>query len=228
MYCQLQWQRRCSRFRIATRSGNTEPFLRTVGAIQSFEKLESRFIPSVGKDAPAHVYGLSVGLNTPFEEVLLPDALTAMVERTTVTAPAEGEEDAGSDKIETPVEGENTPNADEELNEETVAEDATDDTALSDHQPAALSETDGAVPGENEGDTTPPAPETEETETTVTTTEEETIPVTWSGDREYTPEQNSKVIYTAVLPEGYTLARWCGTAANSCNDRQTRKGRLNY
>ncbi|MEG2231856.1 MAG: hypothetical protein RRX92_07525, partial [Lachnospiraceae bacterium] len=30
--------------------------------------------------------------------------------------------------------------------------------------------------------------------------------MTWKGDKEYTPDQNSKVIYTAVLPEGYVLA----------------------
>ncbi|MEG1458006.1 MAG: hypothetical protein RSJ40_01755, partial [Acetivibrio sp.] len=42
--------------------------------------------------------------------------------------------------------------------------------------------------------------------TPVTETVQETIPVTWAGDSAYTPAENSKVNYTAVLPEGYMLA----------------------
>ncbi|MGX8835154.1 beta strand repeat-containing protein [Amedibacillus sp. YH-ame6] len=57
--------------------------------------------------------------------------------------------------------------------------------------------------GEAPEETTPAL---EQEESSVTTVTEETIPVTWKNDKEYNPTENSKMIYTAVLPESYAIA----------------------
>ena len=79
----------------ATEGGNVAPGASSVGEIQSFNKLEDRFSPSTGKDAPSHVYGLAVELDAPEKDLNLPDELSAMVERTTTVAtPSDATEDA--------------------------------------------------------------------------------------------------------------------------------------
>lgn len=67
-----------------------------IGEIKSFDKLEDRFIPSTGKNAPDYVYGLSVALNTPVEDLNLPNELTAMVARTTTVTEDEPTVDSGN------------------------------------------------------------------------------------------------------------------------------------
>lgn len=173
-----------------------------VGTIQSFDKLGGRFIPAVGKDAPDHVYGLSVEPNTPVEDLNLPDELTAMVARTTtVSAPAEDEPVVDSGKPSEPTVDETIPDEDEVVDEDT------DDT-VSGNQPASPSDAKEEVKEEIKDEDVPLAPEPEQDEETVTTTiESESIPVKWNSDNEYRSDENGgPFIYTAVLPEGYILA----------------------
>ncbi|MEG1050308.1 MAG: hypothetical protein RSE24_07195, partial [Oscillospiraceae bacterium] len=40
---------------------------------------------------------------------------------------------------------------------------------------------------------------------TIIETAQENVSVTWKGDKEYTATENSTVVYTPVLPEGYAL-----------------------
>lgn len=69
---------------------------------------------------------------------------------------------------------------------------------------APTDEPTGSEP-EDKSDAEAPPADKQGNDTTVTEVVQETITVTWKADREYTPDQNSKVIYTAELPEGYAL-----------------------
>lgn len=83
-------------------------------------------------------------------------------------------------------------------------------------QPAAPADASSAPA---DASSTPAAPPAQSTPAAATV-EQETIPVTWNSDKAYTPDENSKVIYTAVLPGGlYPCARRAA-AANLCDGRQ--------
>ncbi len=185
----------------AAEGGNVTPGASSVGTIQSFDKLEDRFIPSTGENAPDHVYGLSVALDTPAEDIQLPTELTAMVARTTVTTPEQDKPVVDSGKPSEPAVDETIPDEDD-----TAPDDTATDNTVSGNQPASPSDAQEEVKEEIKDEDVPLAPEPEDKETIVTTTRRESIPVEWTSDKEYKSDENGKFVYTAVLPEGYILA----------------------
>lgn len=173
-----------------------------VGMITSFDKLEERFIHSLGENAPEHVYGLTVKLNTPFEEIQLPAQLSAMVQRVTIASEvAETEEPVASPLPEEEVIMDETAPEGHVLEEPGVTiqpEEEVVEETISD--PLVTTESTTITKEEKVGGIEPLS------STPVTTNEKENVPVTWSSEQEYNSSEKGQIICTAQLPEGYTLA----------------------
>ncbi|MEG2054457.1 MAG: hypothetical protein RR052_05885, partial [Oscillospiraceae bacterium] len=164
----------------------------TTRTITATGELGEGFSKSVPFDG--HTYVLDVKANTPFENVKLPTELSVTVEKiTTTVTPSSNDEVANL--------GESTSTAPVEKPVEPVADEATST------EPSTTTDTDTTVLG-NEPATpsgAEPAPVANQGNATIIETTQENVPVTWKGDKEYTAEPSSNVVYTAVLPEGYAL-----------------------
>ena len=166
----------------AAEGDGVAPGTSSVGTIQSFGTIEgyTKSVPFDGR-----TYAITVKQGTPFEEVVFPKTLTAMVART-AAAPAEDEDVVDSGKVDEPAEDEVIPGEDE-----TVSGNV-----------ASPSDAEQADNEEIEDDDIALAPEPEQ----LTVTEPETLAVTWHSDKEYRSDENGRFIYTAELPEGYIRA----------------------
>ena len=195
----------------AVEGDGVAPGVSSVGEIQSFDKLEDRFIPNIGEGASPHIYGLTVELDTPYTDLQLPSELTAMVARTTtVSTPSDADEDivVDSGKVDEPTKDEDIPSEDEIIpdEDEAVDEDADTDDTVSGNQPASPS--DAQEKEEIKDDEVPLAPQPEQDKETITTTSKsEAIPVEWNSDKEYTSKKKGgPFIFTAEISEDYILA----------------------
>lgn len=167
--------------------------------ITAFDELGEGFKKPVIFDG--YTYTRNVELNTAFEELKLPTELSVTVEKTTTTTtPPASSEQTSSEPISS------EPISSVPISSVPPSSVPTSSEPVSSVPTSSEPTSSVSAPAEKPSVVTPPVDEPKQESNTVTETIKEVIPVTWKGDKEYTPAENCMVVYTAVLPEGYALA----------------------